>query len=103
MVTFWIEGRAKCQPYSAIICRRDSFANPLLQDAHNLEHNKAIILFYIDNGVQFRDYCEICVIRCIDIQPFENAGQPRFIRLLLSARCYSLVLFFLRLMLTSTS
>jgi hypothetical protein len=23
------------KPYSAIICCRDSFANPLLQDAHN--------------------------------------------------------------------
>jgi hypothetical protein len=27
--------RQNVKPYSAIICCRDSFANPLLQDAHN--------------------------------------------------------------------
>ena len=31
---FAIECR-RIKPYSAIICSRDSFANPLLQDAHN--------------------------------------------------------------------
>jgi hypothetical protein len=31
---FAIECR-RIKPYSAIICCRDSFANPLLQDAHN--------------------------------------------------------------------
>jgi hypothetical protein len=34
MVIFAIEGR-RIKPYSAIICCHDSFANPLLQDAHN--------------------------------------------------------------------
>jgi hypothetical protein len=35
MVTFGIECRTVSSLCSAIICCRDSFANPLLQDAHN--------------------------------------------------------------------